>query len=90
MGKGRRPIDTNDLVGKRAGSMVVESYSHKEVVKVGEINFTHHYYNCKCDCGNEEVLRRDYVKRIIGKNHRCCMCIQNKERRYHSNDKDAS
>lgn len=78
MGKGRRSIDINDLVGKRAGSIVVESYSHKEVVEAGETSYAYHFYNCKCDCGNKEVLRRDYVKRIIAKqNHRCCMCIQN-------------
>ena len=42
-----------DLTGKRFGKLIVLSFSHSEK------GFT--YWNCKCDCGNEKIIRGTYL-----------------------------
>ena len=56
-----------DLTGQRFGRLVVVSYN-EEISKQKKRN----YWNCKCDCGNEKVIRGDHLS---GKNNtQSCGC----------------
>lgn len=63
-------MNVNDLIGMRCGRLTVISYSHKEKKTKG--NGFKHYYNCKCDCGNDTIKERSAL-RFKGTNS--CGCI---------------
>lgn len=58
-----KKIDVADIIGSRSGKLTVESYAFKRK--------GNHFYNCRCDCGNTSVVRRD---RIIHRETRSCGC----------------
>lgn len=58
-----------DLTNQKFGQLLVESYHHSD--KNG-----HTYWNCKCDCGNNTIVRRDAL--IEGKTL-SCGCYHRKE-----------
>ena len=64
-------MNVDDIVGLRFGKLIVVSYSHK--VKNRNKNGYSHYYNCKCDCGNNHVAERNSIK--FG-NTKSCGCIK--------------
>ena len=67
-------IDVNDIIGKEFTWITVDTYSHSERDKWGEIN---HFYLCHCKCGNPNqflVSRRDLFK---GRK-KSCGCLMNK------------
>lgn len=57
-----------NLTGKRFGRLTVIEFSHKENNKI--------FWKCKCDCGNETIVRADGLKTGHAKS---CGCY-NKER----------
>lgn len=46
----------DDLLNMRFGSWIVQSLNHKSE--------RCNYWNCRCDCGNERVMRPDALKRV--------------------------
>ena len=54
-----------DLVGKRFGKLTALSYVEK---REGQ-----HYWLCRCDCGNETVVRQNYLQRG---HTTSCGCVQ--------------
>lgn len=48
-----KKIDPNDIVGNRYGMLTVIDYAGKKG--------NNHYYTCRCDCGNESVVRRSHL-----------------------------
>ena len=67
----------NDLIGMKFGRLVVLSFDHKD--KFGE-----RYWLCKCDCGNEKVIRGSSLTKGVTKS---CGCFAN-ERRIESHKKN--
>lgn len=59
-----------DLVGQTFGRLTVLSYSHKTKDKRQNI---HHYWNCKCECGNKKIARQDDL--IYGRT-KSCGCLK--------------
>ena len=60
-----------DLIGQRFGRLTVVSYNEKVSKQKGRA-----YWNCKCDCGNEVIVRGDYLK---GKRTTSCGCYKNEK-----------
>jgi len=58
-----------DLVGQRFDHLVVLSLDHTE----RKNNHSARFWKCKCDCGNEKVLRYDLLKY---RPHRSCGHVQ--------------
>lgn len=58
-----------DLTNKRYGKLVVIEHSHITKTKR---NSSVHHWKCKCDCGNEKIIRGDCLSRKITKS---CGCI---------------
>ena len=50
-------MDINDIIGKKLGHLTVLSYAGKST------DGKRHFYNCKCDCGNPNIItiRRDQL-----------------------------
>lgn len=61
-----------DLVGCRFNNLVVISYDHSKKSRGGH---SARYWKCKCDCGNEIVLRYDILKY---RKNRSCGCQSRK------------
>lgn len=57
-----------EVIGKRFGRLTVISYSHSKGY--------HHYYLCKCDCGNEKIILKGSLLQGYTQS---CGCLQ-KER----------
>ena len=51
----------NDKIGERYGKLTIIAFDHRDARKKL-------YYRCKCDCGNEKVIRLDRVVGAVG----CC------------------
>lgn len=56
--KGKR----EDLTGQRFGRLVVISYNEEMSEQKSEQKSGRIYWNCKCDCGNEVIIRSDGLK----------------------------
>jgi hypothetical protein len=67
------PKKFQDLVGKRFGKLIVIKFDHKEGKGSGVIRY---FWKCKCDCGNETIVRRGHLK--DGK-IRSCGCLSNRQ-----------
>mgnify|MGYP003611895627 CR=1 FL=1 len=75
-----------DIVGERFGRLVVESFSHKEV-KEGKVGFIY-YYNCKCDCGNPNIIKVSRSGLMINKRQSCgCLKSEITAKRNHDTAK---
>lgn len=59
----------NDLTGKTFGRLTVLSFSHREKVDEGTVIF----YLCRCECGNEKIIRGASLFRGLTKS---CGCLQ--------------
>src|SRR4051812_45407686 len=55
--KTNKPFDPT-FIGQKFGKLVVISFSHKG--RVGKS--TKHFWNCKCDCGNETKVPKGALK----------------------------
>lgn len=66
-----------DLTGKRFGRFTVIKLDHKEQrwEKNGNKNGYAYFWLCKCDCGNEKVMMKEY---LVNRRTKSCGCI-NKE-----------
>lgn len=62
-----------DIIGNRYGRLTVISYSHN--VKRENKGGYKHYYNCKCDCGNDCVAERS----ALGRTKNSCGCIHKEQ-----------
>ena len=64
-------INPEDIVGQKFSRLTVTSYAGRYAK--GNSNRKEHYYNCKCDCGNEsnEVMRRNITNGKINS----CGCL---------------
>lgn len=65
----------SDIIGKRYGRLVVISYSHNIKNNNKRVGYKH-YYNCKCDCGNNCIVERNSIK--YG-NTQSCGCIHKQQ-----------
>lgn len=73
VGKEKQNKLVQEIIGKRVGSFTIVSFSHQ---KDGRF-----FYNCTCDCGEERVVKRDY---LIGKNNNPkCSCNRKKKHDQH-------
>ena len=50
---GKIKVRNEDLIGKRYGRLVVDSYSH--------CKNNYHFFKCKCDCGNEKIALKSHI-----------------------------
>ena len=62
--------DLNDIVGQRFGKLVVLEYLYSKHLPGNLLN---HFYKCKCDCGNEIVVKRASLLSTI-KPRKSCGC----------------
>ena len=62
---------SEDLIGQKFGRRTVLSIDHKEL---DNINRTHFYLKCRCDCGNEKIVEKIHLK--LG-NVKSCGCLHN-------------
>ncbi len=66
--------NVNTKFGKRQPILIGERFGRLIVIKYEGIDKSHHrYFKCKCDCGNEKVIRGDRLK--SGK-ARSCGCYK--------------
>lgn len=56
VGKMEHPSNFVDLTGRKFQSWTVESLSHTKGWRL--------YWNCRCDCGNQKVMRGDSIQKI--------------------------
>ena len=61
-----------DLIGKRFGKLVAISISHRGKDK-------NIYWKCKCDCGNEKIIKGISLRRNMTKSCGCAQYISGKE-----------
>lgn len=54
-----------DLIGKRFGKLTVIKYSHKD-------KKSNTYWLCKCDCGGENIVRRNH---LLSGGVKSCGCV---------------
>ena len=66
------PKQFRDLTGKKYGKITVLSFDHKDQTKS---RYSQYFWKCKCDCGNECVVRRGHLK--SGK-IQSCGCLLNR------------
>jgi len=59
-----------DIVGKKFGLLTVVNYSHPSIGSRGK-----HYWKCKCDCGNNAIVRDSH---LFSKTTRSCGCLHKK------------
>ena len=65
-----RYADYNDLIGKRSGKLFIEEYLGKQTQNGKE----EPYYKCRCDCGNETIVKRRLL--VCGHKRSCGDCIR--------------
>lgn len=58
-------LNPSDIVGRKFERLLVVSYAGRGVGG-------HHEYNCRCDCGNEKIVRRVYLR---SGHTRSCGCL---------------
>lgn len=58
-----------DLIGQTFSKLLVTSYSHKS--DKGD-----HFWNCKCSCGSDKVIRSSVLKRALKGQNISCGCIK--------------
>ena len=63
-------MSKSNLIGQKFGKLTVISYSHEARDKR---NSKHHYWNCKCDCGNEKIVDQNC---LIHGSTQSCGCIK--------------
>lgn len=75
----------NDIIGKKFNRLTVLSFHHKEqsYCNNGKKNGFRYFYLCKCNCGNECVVRKN---ELINYKIISCGCYR-KERAYETNFK---
>ena len=61
-----------NLVGKRFDKLVVMSFDHNKKYK----NHISAFWKCKCDCGNEKIIRYDLLKY---RPNRSCGCSPHRQ-----------
>ena len=64
-------MNVNDIVGEKFNKLLVISYSHKEK-RNNSMKGYNHFYNCKCNCGNECKVERSSLR---FNNTKSCGCI---------------
>lgn len=56
--KGDKMRKFQDLIGRRFGRLtVIKLHEKKQQYKNGKKSGFEYYYLCKCDCGNEKIIR---------------------------------
>lgn len=58
-----------DITGQKFGRLTVIKLDHIVIKKHGTVS----YWLCKCDCGNEKIIRKDH---ITGNKILSCGCLQ--------------
>jgi hypothetical protein len=53
-------MNLDDLIGIKFNMLEVVSYSHSKN-KGGKQRGVYHYYNCKCECGNNTIATREQI-----------------------------
>lgn len=66
-----RTVDIKDIIGKRFGKLIVDKIYQEDGFDTT--------YLCKCDCGNNCVVRRDH---LIAGTIASCGCLRTQERIY--------
>lgn len=69
------------LPGEKIGKLTIICLDHIEEKYVGKINKKQNeeYYKCKCECGNECVKSKKYLKCKKYKIEKNCGCLIKKE-----------
>ena len=62
-------FDFNDIIGKKYNKLTILSLDH--ITKNRK-----YMYKCKCDCGNEIIVRRE---NIISSHTKSCGCLKHKK-----------
>jgi len=70
-GHGDCPSKRKDITGKRFGNLVVKNFVESKPAYVGGSNQL--YWLCKCDCGNEIIVR---YSSLSGGHTKSCGCLQ--------------
>lgn len=71
-------INTNDIVGKRLGRLLVIRYVGCQYDDTLGGPRLRHFYECKCDCGTIKMIQRNQLKNEIISS---CGCLKGKRRR---------
>ena len=72
-----------DITGERRGKLLVIGFSHTK--RIG--SKIRSYWLCRCDCGNEKVLRKDTFYYPYSK-VKSCGCWHREESSMRPNDKN--
>ena len=62
-----------DITGNKYGRLTVIEFSYMKGTKS--------YWKCKCDCGNECIVRKDCLNRKDNRGVKSCGCLNNEKRK---------
>lgn len=72
---GKYTVNVNDIIGARFGNLIVVELAGELREEYDGVNGHHnkhrYLYKCKCDCGEERVVRRDSLLEGITKSCGC-------------------
>ena len=77
-------VDVNDIIGKTFNRLTVEDFAYKERIN-DKYPHWNYYYSCKCKCGNNKIVLRNYLLKGEVKS---CGCL-NREQQIQNGKKRA-